>query len=921
MKSQKRCKIFNNYDLVLEIENFIKSYDPKNFKINGKEVWNDISVSQYQINLRMINDFIIKFNLKCEKIKKDCRCTVCYLNHYLKQDKDYPCKKPAKKDSINKCFCYNCNSNRIVSIMTCYEIIENPFKVYKIPFDLALNLYYFLFEKNILTNLDLEENKIMGVILRKCISISTNKNYDQFGNGKNNYNKDIGLPLLHFNEYEKTLLEKYKDEYNINIINEYAIHENNINVEERVAKFINNNTKTFYECDKEEVIDEIKNICNLQNIEANEDLLNAVSNSLTSPISLIIGEAGTGKTKSIEIIQKILEANDISSCGIAFTGKAVDKLINRFKETNNTLEKTPDFPLYTIHNFIYNVKNIPKVIIIDEASMLSTPLALNLFEKISITGNKVQLILVGDINQLPPIEWGRFFEALHNSNITKTKLVINFRTRNDCRIIIQNSKFFMRNSIDEKIDYSQPDKFELINSTSSSLILQKMKELYMEDDKIMKEKLSNNQLICPISIGEGCNLLNSKFQKLVKGDCLSYTYKNKIKWYIGDKVICTKNDHNKISNGTDGIIKKFGYMHMTLTYIKGGYKYLKAVKHYGVNIVDYDNNLTKIFPKGNVEEYICVATVIMESKFGEYEFPIIYHSENQKINIKHLNLAYAITTHKSQGSEYEWVIYYLPNSFPVSKSNVYTAITRSIKKFTVIQNHNTFHNATNENSVGDTLSQMVKIKNLPNKKCSHGQFKKLIFDMKYKCEDIWQTGNTKMDLICRFGHSFKATPNQLYCNNYGCKFCMNNVSSMELETANLCVKNGWKYISEYPCKYLNGRRYDFMVEIDGVKFMLELDGKQHFEFVKHYHKNLEFFNECIYIDALKTFHCIKNGIKILRIHYNSNIEKCIKTALIFFKENIDTKGNKFELLNKNLVVSNQKIYANILDELYKLLSD
>lgn len=939
----KRCKKFDNYELLLEIEEFIKSYDPKvNFKmkgesvLNGYDVWYNISVSTLNfISEVNINNFVSKFKIKCEKIKKDCRCTMCYFKYYFTQDRNIPCKKPLKKESKNKCFCHKCNTRRIRAIIACYEMTLNPFKVFGIPLKLSECVYDFLLDKGFLLNINLEENKLMGEIMRRCICTSTPKNYYVYGEGKNNYDKDIGLPLDSFSQYEKILIERYKEEFDLTISNNYVIHNSNILIEQKVANFIENNTCVFYEGDKDCTLKEINRLCVLQKIEANEDLLEAVSNCLISPISLIIGEAGTGKTKSIEIIQRILEDNGISSCGTAFTGKAVDKLINRFKESSvDILEKAPDFPVYTIHTFISQVKKIPKVIIIDEASMLSTPLALAMFEKIIDSGNKIQLILVGDSNQLPPIEWGRFFESLQNSMIPKTRLKINFRIRGDSRVIIQNSKFFMReiNSM-QKVDYSQPEKFELIRAHSDNIIFSKMKELYMDNGEISIEKLKSNQVICPITVNNGCDLLNSNFQALIKGDFISYCNKKKVKWIIGDKVICLKNDRDKISNGTDGIIKNFGFKHMTLPYMKGGYKFLKAYKYYGIDKLDFDNKLSKLYPKFGSEEYACVATVIMETKFGEYEFPILYHIENKNLTIRHLSLAYAITTHKSQGSEYFWVIYYLPSPYPVTKSNTYTAITRAISKFTIIENVkekeklskvSIFENAILDKTVGDTLFTMIKNINYDsgNKSCSHGQFLKILFDRKYKCDDIWQMSNTRLTLKCYFGHIFKASPNELLNKKSGCKFCMNHVSSMELETANICAKNGWTYISEYPCEQMNGRRFDFLIEINNYKFIVELDGIQHFKFVKHYHKNEEFFNECVRIDALKTYHCITNGIKMLRIHQEANVEECINIAYKYFtKYPLARKSDIDELFTKNLIVSDGETYEKILLILRNLIKE
>src|SRR5207253_880120 len=280
---------------------------------------------------------------------------------------------PLKKDAKNNCFCYNCNTKRISALICCYKIKLNPFAVIEIPLHLAELLFDFLRSKGHLSDLDREENRKMGEILRICFCKSSQRNYYYYGEGNSNFEKDIGISIENL---DLDLINKYKNKYYLIISNDYLISKQNIEIEQNIANFIENNTCVYYERCLEETVNEIQKICAYQKVESNEDLIKAVSTSLLSPISLIIGEAGTGKTKSIELIQKILEKNNISCCGMAFTGKAVDKLTNRFSECKiDILDQPPDFPLYTIHSFIYHIKTIPKVIIVDEASMLSTPLA------------------------------------------------------------------------------------------------------------------------------------------------------------------------------------------------------------------------------------------------------------------------------------------------------------------------------------------------------------------------------------------------------------------------------------------------------------------------------------------------------------------------------------------------------------------
>jgi len=138
--------------------------------------------------------------------------------------------------------------------------------------------------------------------------------------------------------------------------------------------------------------------------------------ALTSPLSIITGRGGCGKSTLIGEIYK--QEGDCML--MSFTGKAVSKLS----------EITGDNAPSTIHKVIskFEVKKTTKHIVVDEASMANTELILGLFETFPYPAYNFRITFVGDPNQLPPISWGAFFEqVISTSQIPTTHLTTNLR--------------------------------------------------------------------------------------------------------------------------------------------------------------------------------------------------------------------------------------------------------------------------------------------------------------------------------------------------------------------------------------------------------------------------------------------------------------------------------------------------------------
>lgn len=343
-------------------------------------------------------------------------------------------------------------------------------------------------------------------------------------------------------------------------------------------------------------------------------------------ISLLTGGPGTGKTTITKSIVKGLNESfpDKKIVLLAPTGKAA----NRIQEIFNT----QDIEISTIHLFVgWNfplpkmkkvIKNIRETdfIIIDEASMISVDVLSMLFKHIDMF--KTKILFIGDENQLPAIGTGDTIRDLRTMKVYEEHLYINYRSS---LAINKNATALL--SGDNTIETD--DTFEFININENENI--------MED--IAKEIVESNKdtiLLSPYrkkDIKGNILELNDLIHKDIFGE-IRRDFCNG--WCIGDKVILVKTNYKrKYFNGDTGILT--------------GYKR---------NAVTMDG-----------EKYDAYIVTLSNGK-------TVYVVDDNDIE-----LAYSITIHKSQGSEYDEVNIYIPrfSSF-ISKELLYTAITRAKKK-------------------------------------------------------------------------------------------------------------------------------------------------------------------------------------------------------------------------------------------------
>lgn len=412
------------------------------------------------------------------------------------------------------------------------------------------------------------------------------------------------------------------------LFNEYVTLSEFYNTEKSILIDINriNDIKNTIKSDKiDTYIGEYEKI---NSITFNNDQKEAIKGAILNNFFIITGGPGTGKTTIIKaivmILKDILDLNHDDIALLAPTGRA-----------SKRMAESVGAPAYTIHKFLkwnketesflideYN-KSHEKIVIVDESSMIDIFLFSSLLKGLKLN---VKLILVGDANQLPSIGPGDLLnDLLHISTIKKKYLNTIYRVKEGSYITylandIKNRKHF------DKFPTNYSD-FKFIESDDDN-IKKYLKEIV---NKAVEKGISseNFQVLAPMYKGlNGIDSLNSMMAEIFNPNAEKFIIGDKY-YRINDKVIQLVNDvDNNVYNGDIGYIKDIYYIDKKL-------------------IVEIDYS-------GNIVEY----------KNGEFD---------------KFNLAYAVSIHKSQGSEYANVVIILASSFNRMFYNklIYTAVTRA----------------------------------------------------------------------------------------------------------------------------------------------------------------------------------------------------------------------------------------------------
>lgn len=382
----------------------------------------------------------------------------------------------------------------------------------------------------------------------------------------------------------------------------------------------------------------------------------AVEAGIMEPLSVVTGGPGTGKTTTINAIIDTLKRIAVAS-GIdiriklmAPTGKAQDRMTESTGHEASTMHMALGRDRENPGGFKHNA-DMPfdvEVVIADEWSMVDTRMADAFFQAISPTGTRV--IIVGDANQLPSVDAGRVLHDIIQSGICPvTRFTIIHRTGAGSAIALGAARI----NAGEMPDFGEPGKSDLVfiemkNPVEAAarivtMVSDKLPKMGFAPDRIQVLSPGKNSAVGVHSLNEDLQAAINPRANLTIGSSghngSPVTIANGQKARLGDRIICNRTaygDEVDVYNGDVGVV------------------------------VD-------AYPDEKAGAYLDVRCTKKDLKLDRSYW----------VNV---SLAYALTIHKSQGSEYDVVVIPLTTShFKMLKRNLlYTGVTRAKKLCIVV---------------------------------------------------------------------------------------------------------------------------------------------------------------------------------------------------------------------------------------------
>jgi len=423
---------------------------------------------------------------------------------------------------------------------------------------------------------------------------------------------------------EKIKLVSYEDEHFITLPQYYY-------VEKGIAKKILqlNEYPPLNRFDFDQIY---KQVCeqDARGVLLNEQQQRGAISALQQKVSIITGGPGTGKTTLIKKLLDLLDANKIKVKLAAPTGRAAKRMFEgtgRYAETLHRLLEFSPMP----GGFTRNEQNAldAEFIIVDEASMIDAFLMYALLRAIP---SKAHLLFLGDVDQLPSVGAGNILnDLIASQKVCVTRLTEIFRQAQDSLIIVNAHNINQGKFPVSFIEGSKRD-FVFVPQKNPEELFSFLAEVYTKKLAHYHIKPEDAVVLVPMNRGiAGTARLNQELQKILnpREDTEHQIMRFGQVYKVGDRVMQIKNNYDKfVFNGDLGII-----------------------------------------------EAIDIPEQVMKIQFGERVLEYDFAELNELV------LSYAISIHKSQGSEFSAVIIpiFMQHFVLLARNLLYTAVTRAKK--------------------------------------------------------------------------------------------------------------------------------------------------------------------------------------------------------------------------------------------------
>ncbi|MBS5514317.1 MAG: ATP-dependent RecD-like DNA helicase [Roseburia intestinalis] len=450
----------------------------------------------------------------------------------------------------------------------------------------------------------------------------------------------------------KIILKQMEDQTQIYAASFYYMEANTATMLKRL--------NVSYDVSDAEIEQRIRGIEKKSGMTLDEHQVTAVKEAARNGLLVITGGPGTGKTTTINTIIRYFELEGLEIFLAAPTGRAAKRMsettgfeartVHRMLELNGGAEGSGGFERDESNPLEANV------IIVDEMSMVDISLMYSLLKAISVG---TRLILVGDVNQLPSVGPGSVLRDIIQSHACNVVMLTKiFRQASTSDIIVNAHKI---NHGEEVILDNKSMDFFFLKRYDADVIINVVLQLIKQKlPKFVDATPYDIQVLTPMRKGLlGVERLNGILQRYMNppaNDKVEKEYGSTV-FREGDKVMQTKNNYQLAWE----IRTKFG-----LTVDKG-----LGIFNGDMGIIRQIND----FAEQMIIEFD-------EGRMVEYPYKLL----------DELELAYAITIHKSQGSEYPAVVIPLLGGpmMLMNRNLLYTAVTRARKCVTLVGNEVTF---------------------------------------------------------------------------------------------------------------------------------------------------------------------------------------------------------------------------------------
>ena len=425
-------------------------------------------------------------------------------------------------------------------------------------------------------------------------------------------------------------------------------------VRNELIRIHENVNKKFDNKDKDNII---KDLENEQGFELSEEQKSAVytMTDTNNGVTILTGFAGTGKSTVMSAVHRIFENYTIWQG--AFSGKASQ----RISETTGRESSTIHMHLAKLKTAEEEVKY--DVYIVDEASMIHLELIRDLLKTIP---NGSKLIIIGDEGQLQALTTGNLLADIINSNrFPVARLTTVYRQGLKSGILLTSVKvrnqeqLCKRGYVGEFTIGEKEDLNVVVRDNNLKLAYETLRAY----DKYFREteNVLDIQILSPVKERGDLSVkaLNNTVQEYLKPYLSKEFFKVKdLMFHIGDKVINTKNNYRANTEDDEKTAVYNGSIGVVLDFIRNDNRDIVGLK------IDFLGSGV-----------------------------VLYEGED----CNKLNLAYAITVHSSQGSEFKNVIYAISMASYtlLNKENIYTGVTRAKKHCTIVAENVALYTAIN----------------------------------------------------------------------------------------------------------------------------------------------------------------------------------------------------------------------------------